>query len=121
MAARITWTLSGYSHIMRKDYSFETPRCIRVTELRVTRHPIVATIIFSSDGIVYEFRCFNPKGVGKFAEGLQLCDQIRVVDLNDQNAALEFGRYVIEIWDEDDPLVDFSVDRYEQIAVDTLS
>ena len=44
------------------------------------------------------------------------CYQFRVVDLDTQ---LDFGRYRIEIWDEDTEYAQFTVDAYELTPVDT--
>jgi hypothetical protein len=103
------------------QYSFETLYGIQVTELRITAHPIVATLVFRHQDVVYEFRCENPQGIGMFAEILQECYQIRVVDLNSNNANLEYGRFRIELWGEDNALADVIADRYKQLAVDAVN
>ena len=41
------------------------------------------------------------------------CYQLRIGDRNQQGAQLEFGRYNVEVWDEDNTFSEFTVDDFE--------
>ena len=97
------------------SYVFETPYPSNPTRLLITQYPRKATITFDNSGIVYELRLDDPKPLSNLTEALDDCYQFRVINIGGQ---LEFGRYKIEIWDEDTSYAEFTVDAYELVPVD---
>ncbi len=101
-------------------YCFESPYGIEVTQFNVTRYPLMATIVFTYDGLDYGFLLANPSPLAAITEAFDDCYQIRVVDLNaGGNNYLEFGRYKIELWDEDNALAEIKADQFEQSQIST--
>ena len=100
------------------SYSFETPYPSCVSSVLVTQYPRRAIITFTNSETVFEFRLENPQPLSALTAALDECYQFRVVDIDGQ---LEFGRYKIEIWDEDNCYAEFIVDSFEQVPVDAAS
>ncbi|MEP3480269.1 MAG: hypothetical protein ABJZ55_13545 [Fuerstiella sp.] len=98
------------------SYVFETPYPSNPDRVLFTQYPRRATIAFTHDDVVYEFRLENPQPLSAVTAALDDCYQFRVVDLDPQ---LDFGRYKIEIWDEDNDYAEFIVDSYELAPVDS--
>ena len=98
------------------DYVFETPYPSRVSRVLLTQYPRRAVITLTSGDVIYEFRLDNPRPLADVTAAMDDCYQFRVVDLD---AQLDFGRYRIEIWDEDNSYAQFVVDAYELTPVDS--
>ncbi|MEO8271004.1 MAG: hypothetical protein ABI557_14875 [Aureliella sp.] len=98
-------------------YKFETPYPSSVTRILLTQYPRVVVITFTNRDVVYELRFVNPQPLSEVVAALDDCYQFRVIDVDGQ---LEFGRYRVEIWDEDNSFAEFTVDSFEQIPVDTV-
>ena len=98
------------------DYVFETPYPSRVSRVLLTQYPRRAVITLTSGDVVYEFRLDNPRPLADVTAAMDDCYQFHVVDLD---AQLDFGRYRIEIWDEDNSYAQFVVDAYELTPVDS--
>ena len=98
------------------NYKLETPYPSCVTRVLLTQYPRVVVITFTNRDVVYELRCENPQPLSEVVAALDDCYQFRVID----NGQLEFGRYKVEIWDEDNSFAEFMVDSFEQIPVDTV-
>lgn len=99
------------------NYCFESPYGIVVTQLRATSSPNTATLVFEHNGAEYGFHCVDPRPLAAITDAFDDCWQIRVVDANESGAQLEFGRFKVELWDEDNPYSDFVVDRFEQLLI----
>lgn len=99
-------------------YKCETPYPARVTRILLTQYPRVVVFTFTNQDVVYELRCQNPQPLSEVVGALDGCFQFRVIDLNHH---LEFGRYKLEIWDEDNSFAEFTVDSFEQIPVDCVT
>ena len=97
------------------SYTFETPYSATVASVLFTQYPRRAVITLTHDDIVYEFRLENPQPLSAVTSAFDECYQFRVVDIDGQ---LEFGRYRIEIWDEDNCYADFTCDTFELTPVD---
>ena len=97
------------------SYVFETPYPSRVSRVLMTQYPRRVVITLTSGDVVYEFRLENPQPLANVTRAMDECYQFRVVDLD---AQLDFGRYKIEIWDEDNDYAEFTVDSYELVPVD---
>jgi hypothetical protein len=103
-------------------YMFETPYDIQVSELRITRPPIIAILKFTSGEVSHVLRFTNPRPVSATTRAFDGdCYQIRIGDRNDDGMQLEFGRYNVELWDEDNPVAQFTVDDFEHDPVDLLT
>ena len=100
------------------NYIFETPYPSCVSSVLLTQYPRRVVITFTNSDIVYEFQLGNPRPLSAVVGALDECYQFRVIDLDRQ---LEFGRYQVEIWDEDNCYAEFTVDAFEQIPVDATS
>ncbi len=101
--------------MVTSNYTFETPYSATVTSVLFTQYPRRVVITITHDDIVYEFQLENPQPLSAVTFALDECYQFRVEDIDGQ---LEFGRYRIEIWDEDNPYADFTVDSYNLTPVD---
>jgi len=99
-------------------YKFETPYPSCVTRVLLTQYPRVVVFTFTNQDVVYELRCQNPLPLSEVVAALTGCYQFRVVDLKGH---LEFGRYKIEIWSEDNSFAEFTVDSFEQVPVDCVT
>ncbi|MDB4744061.1 hypothetical protein OAF98_06195 [Planctomicrobium sp.] len=99
-------------------FKFETPYPSNVSSVLLTQYPRRVVITFTNSGVVYELRLENPQPLSAVVAAFDECYQFRVIDINGQ---LEFGRYIIELWDEDNCYADFTVDSFEQIPVNTAS
>ncbi len=82
----------------------------------MTQYPRRVVVTLTNGDVVYEFRLENPRPLANVAAAMDDCYQFRVVDLDTQ---LDFGRYKIEIWDEDNDYAEFTVDSYEFVPVDS--
>ena len=101
-------------------YTFETPYGIHVSELLVTRAPICAMVTFSSGEQRHVLRFTNPRPMSATTSVLDgECYQLRITDRNEDGAQLEFGRYNVEVWDEDNLLAEFTVDNFNDNLVES--
>lgn len=94
------------------DYVFETPLGIEVTKLIVIRVPLSITVEFTDGAELSSIRFTNPLPLSTTTEAIH-CWQIRIVDRNASGMQLEFGRYNVELWDEDNPVAQFTIDTFE--------
>ena len=100
-------------------YTFETSYGIDVMELVVTRIPMCAAVTFSSGVQRHVLRFTNPRPVSATTSVLDSeCCQFRITDRNEDVAQLEFGRYNVEVWDEDCSFAEFTVDDFKDIPVE---
>ena len=86
--------------------------------LRVENAYVSAAIAFLTDAGVESLVIAdleNPQPLANVTRAMDECYQFRVVDLD---AQLDFGRYKIEIWDDDNDYAEFTVDSYELVPVD---
>ncbi|WP_149499990.1 hypothetical protein [Roseiconus lacunae] len=122
----LKWTINRQSSVMAtvlslrqhhmSAYKFETPYPSRVKSVQITQYPRVAVITFEHGDTIYELRCADPRPVTAVVAALDDCYQFRIMDIGGQ---LEFGRYRVEVWDEDNDFAEFTVDSFEQIPIDT--
>ena len=85
--------------------------------ISVTQTPREATVKFClNDKEWHNLRFVNPRPPQGLMEFLDGCWGIRVIDRNtEENNQLEFGRFRVELWDEDNPISEFIVDGFEQL------
>ena len=100
-------------------YEFETAVGICVTKLTITQFPRDAVLKFSSGEETYDLRFDNPRPLMAITSALEDCDQVRISDRNANGMQLEFGRYNVELWDEDNPYAEFTVDAFELSRIST--
>jgi len=87
--------------------------------IRVTQHPRQACVDFQFEGKLHSFRFENPEPLTSLMLLFDGCWNIRVIDRNlETQGWLEFGRFRVELWDEDNSITDFTVDRFEHFAAD---
>lgn len=80
----------------------------------VTQIPRRADIVFQAEGKLHNLRFDDPKPLAAIMSIFNFCCNIRVIDLNvENNGCLEFGRFRVEPWSEDDLVSDFIVDNFE--------
>ena len=72
-----------------------------------------ASLCLWDDGQLYLLKFVNPQPLAVLVEAFD-CYEVRVIDRNATEAAqLEFGRYRIEFWDEDDPVGEVVADGFD--------
>ena len=80
--------------------------------------PRSATLTVISGGHRHSLRLIHPSPLSSLVEVFGECYEIRLVDQNADGAnQLEYGRYRLEICDEDGPIAEAMADDYEIIAV----
>ncbi|REJ91614.1 MAG: hypothetical protein DWQ34_14305 [Planctomycetota bacterium] len=95
------------------NYAYETPYPIEVVRLLITGSPRTVVLYFTVDGRESALRLNNPQPLESVVQRFDECYQIRIVDSHSAGSQLEFGRYQVEIWDEDNPISEFRVDAFK--------
>lgn len=101
---------------MLSEYAFESPLGIDVTKLVAVRFPPTVAIDYAYGDEIHSICFTNPLPMSAVTESFD-CWQIRITDRNAFGAQLEFGRFNVELWDEDNPTLEFTVDSFEDMAV----
>jgi hypothetical protein len=84
--------------------------------ISVTQNPRQACVDFMLAGKSHSFRFENPEPLTSLMYFLDECCNVRIIDRNlEMPSWLEFGRYRVELWDEDDSITDFTVDGFEHL------
>ncbi len=94
------------------EYSFESPYGLDLVSVNVTANPRVAVVVVEHAGTICKFTFENPSPIASLAGLFEELEQIRIADRNFYGAQLEFGRYDVQIWDEDNPYACFDCDSY---------
>ena len=100
------------------DRHYETRFGIEVYRLLITQYPREAWLTFAETEIVYELRLRNPRPLETLTEALTDCCRIRIIDRNADGDQQEFGRFTVELWDEDNRYAEFTVDQFEESIKD---
>lgn len=83
--------------------------------LTITQNPRVATFKFLAKGMPTSLRIIGPETLGEttyFCDGE--CSQILIIDRNrEEHNFLYYGRYRVEFWDDDNPMVSLLADNFE--------
>jgi hypothetical protein len=88
-------------------------------DVRVMQHPRRAIVDFRLDGKQHQLQFDSPDPLTSLMAVFDDCWNIRIFDRNvEEPNCLEYGRYRVELWSEDDPLSQFIVNRFEHIADD---
>lgn len=93
-----------------------------IQELVVKNYPIPirreAKITVKASGIKYAITLVNPQPLFELASAFDNCYEWRMFDLNSVNSAqLEFGRFQLEFWDEDNMLAQVYADQLDYRVV----
>jgi hypothetical protein len=88
------------------------------TELTIKRDPIsrfrVAILRVVGNSKRSTIELVNPTPLSALIEVFADCYEIRIIDRNvEEKGQQEFGRYRVEIWDEDNKIAFFSTDSYK--------
>lgn len=95
------------------EYCYESPFDINVSYVNIRAQPRSATIGFEFRGKPTRLTVMGPKILSSIAGLFDELWQIRIADQNLKGSQLEFGRYEIQLWDEDGPYASFQCDNYE--------
>jgi hypothetical protein len=87
--------------------------------IRITDQPRIATVDFEDGGKRRTFQFRNPEPLASVVQFIGDCWEFRVIDLNRlEGNSLEFGRYRVELWDEDSPFATFVADSCDEVSPD---
>jgi hypothetical protein len=79
----------------------------------------VATLTVHSHTQSYTFHLHNPRPLSSLVALFEECYNLVLIDRNaEPNDYLEFGRYRMEIWDEERTIADLLVDSVEVTTID---
>ena len=101
----------GAKHSVVDDFDFETPLGIRVKGVTIEQWPRVVLFTYCHNDSVATMELIDPRPIESVVSAMD-CYQIRVRDLNRRGCQLEFGKYEIEFWDEDNPIGIVAADAY---------
>ena len=92
---------------------WKSPFDVEVTELRVVNQPRSAILTISHAGTTTELELKNPVPLSTLLMSLDECWEIMIKDRNKlENNQLDFGRYLIEILDEENVIGSLRCDEY---------
>jgi hypothetical protein len=94
-----------------QKYAFETGLSINVKRLEISQYPRISIIDFECDGQLLKLELVDPLPIGMMCAALGTW-QIKIIDKNREGNCLEFGRYLVQFWDEDNPIAEVTVDSY---------
>ena len=97
---------------------WKSPYDVDISELRVVNQPRFAILSISNGGTITEVELKNPEPLSALLKSLEDCWEIKIIDRNKQeNNPLDFGRYIVEILDEENVIGSLQCDEYsiEQI------
>ena len=97
---------------------WKSPYDVEISELRVVNQPRSAVLSISNDGTITEVELKNPEPLSALLKSFEDCWEIKIIDRNKQeNNQLDFGRYIVEILDEENVIGSLQCDEYsiEQI------
>ena len=93
------------------EFDFETPLGIRVKGVTIEQWPRVVHFAYYYNDSVATMELIDPRPIESVVSAID-CYQIRVRHLNRLGCHLEFGKYEIEFWDEDNPIGMVAADDY---------
>lgn len=94
------------------EYCYETPFGIDVLSVTIDARPRRATLRIEHCGTTSILTFENPSPISSFAGLFDDLERIRISDRNFYGSQLEFGRYDVQMWDEDTPYASFDCDRF---------
>lgn len=85
----------------------------RLAEVCITNQPRQAVLVVAGAAETVQLTLVNPRPLAPLCENLDDCCEIRIVDVNhDEKGHLEFGRFRVELWDEDNSIGELVCDEY---------
>jgi hypothetical protein len=104
---------------MHTDYrvtNISGPIEVQIIAEQPTAEPTAVLSFASPDG-KHSLRLFAPKPLSSLLAMFDNCYEIRLSDRNTaERNQLEFGRYQLQIWDEDNPIGEANVDDFEIVT-----
>ena len=94
------------------DYHYESPFGMTATALHMTAYPRTATVSLEWNHQTGSICFDNPSPLAPMTEMFGELIQFRVIDRNSRGEQRDFGRYLIEVWDEDNPIITIDADGY---------
>jgi hypothetical protein len=108
---RTVWV--GYSGALpMTEYHYKSPFNLTVTDLHLAARPRVVSVTFAHNDALSVIHFDNPRPLVPLTEIVDTLVQFRIVDRNATGVHLEFGRFEVEVWDEDNPIARFDIDGY---------
>ncbi|WP_442508368.1 hypothetical protein SH528x_007337 [Novipirellula sp. SH528] len=101
-----------------KEYCYESPFELEIKSVTVNARPRVVKVIVEHQGNIATFTFGNPSPIASLAGLFEELDRIRIADRNLFGSQLDFGRYDVQIWDEDNPFACFDCDDYSVDGLD---
>lgn len=88
---------------------WKSPYPSQIIEVRLAVQARTVIVVFNSGSLTLE----APRDMASLFEHIDDCFELRIIDRNlEDQAQLEFGKYRLEVWDEDNPLVTVICDAY---------
>lgn len=95
----------------------ETYGWLSEISLHITGFPRLVVIEYTLEGTRRSLRLENPSPLASLLSVFEECYGFRIFDQNQSEGnQLEFGRYRVEIWDEDGSMAECVADRFEEGA-----
>ncbi|QDV22902.1 hypothetical protein [Aureliella helgolandensis] len=95
------------------EYCYETPFGIDVLSVSIDARPRVATLTIQHRDVTSVLIFENPSPISSFAGLFEDLERIRISDRNFYGSQLAFGRYDVQMWDEDTPYASFDCDNFQ--------
>jgi hypothetical protein len=99
--------------VSETEYCYESPFGIDVLSLTINARPRTATLVISHRGVVSTLVFDNPSPISSFGGLFDDLERIRIADRNFHGSQLDFGRYDVQMWDEEIPYGSFDCDRFD--------
>lgn len=96
------------------NYVFESPMGAEFGSLSIYDGGNEAVVNYSDDGDLRSIRFLRPRPLSSLVSVFDAFSQLRIVDQNLEGASLEFGRYQVQVWDEDNPFDEFFADSFAE-------
>lgn len=100
------------------DPHWKSPYPAEVAEVLIAAHPRAASLTLGREPSgPLRLHLVNPRPLKALVEAIDAWE-VRIVDRNaEEGAQLEFARYRVEFWDEDNPIDNLLCDSYDVSAV----
>ncbi len=94
------------------EFVFESPMGVNFGSLSIDDGGNEAVVHYSNGGDHRSIRFLRPRPLSSLVRLFDEFSQLRIVDQNSDGASLEFGRYQVQVWDEDNPYDEFFADSF---------
>jgi hypothetical protein len=87
---------------------------ITLEEVRLFAQPRRAVLRLVGKGAPVEVTLVDPKPMSALADAFGDCCEVQIIDLRAaEKTQLEFGRYRVELWNDDNPIAELFCDEYD--------